>query len=321
MKLTLLLCSVFLDWLLGDPHWMPHPVRWMGRTITALEIRLRSLFPKCAQGELAAGTVLAVLVTGLFGGGSALVLFLLHRLSPSLAAAAQVWFGYQLLAARSLQLESMAVYPFLRSGDLPGAREAVGRIVGRDTQALDGTGVAKAAVETVAENTSDGVIAPLFWMALGGLPLGMAYKAVNTMDSMVGYKNERYLYFGRAAARLDDIANLIPARLSGILMCLAALILPGFRGEGAWNIFWRDRKNHKSPNSAHTEAACAGALQVQLAGDAVYFGQLVRKPTIGDDLRPIVPEDIARAVRLMYGTEILALVLIILVTAAAHSFF
>lgn len=321
MKLGLLLCSVFLDWMLGDPYWMPHPVRWMGRAIAALETWLRSLFPKCNRGELAAGTVLAVLVTALFGGGSALTLYLLRRLSPVLAAACQIWFGYQLLAARSLQVESMAVYPFLRSGDLPGAREAVGRIVGRDTQVLDGTGVAKAAVETVAENTSDGVIAPLFWMALGGLPLGMAYKAINTMDSMVGYKNERYLYFGRAAARLDDIANLIPARMSGILMCLAALILPGFSGKGAWEIFWRDRKNHKSPNSAHTEAACAGALQVQLAGDAVYFGQLVRKPTIGDDLRPVIPEDIARAVQLMYGTEVLALVLVILVTVAAHSFF
>lgn len=321
MKLIILLSSVFLDWLLGDPHWMPHPVRWMGRVIAALETRLRRLFPKCARGELAAGAVLVVLVTVLFWVGTMLALYILCWLSPVLAAAVQIWFGYQLLAARSLQVESMAVYPFLHSGDLPGAREAVGRIVGRDTQVLDVTGVAKAAVETVAENTSDGVIAPLFWMALGGLPLGMAYKAINTMDSMVGYQNERYLYFGRAAARLDDVVNFIPARISGLLMCLAALILPGFSGKGAWNIFCRDRKNHKSPNSAHTEAACAGALQVQLAGDAVYFGQLVHKPTIGDDLRPIVPEDIAGAVRLMYGTEVLALVLVIFVTVIIHSFF
>ena len=167
-------------------------------------------------------------------------------------------------------------------------------IVGRDTDRLDEAGVAKAAVETVAENASDGVIAPLLFLAVGGAPLGMFYKAANTMDSMVGYKNDKYLYFGRAAARLDDVLNLIPRRVAGVLMCLGAAA-SGYDGRNAWRIFRRDRKNHKSPNSAHTEAACAGALQLQLAGPSCYFGTLVDKPTIGDDQRPIEALDILRA--------------------------
>ncbi len=303
MRFFLLLCSAALDWLWGDPHWMPHPVRWMGAMISALEPPLRRLFPGSPGGELAAGGALTALVTGTFGGGCWLLLRILGRISPALRAVVQIWLGYQLLAARALQAESGAVCPFLRRGDLPGARRAVGRIVGRDTGALDAAGVTRAAVETVAENTCDGVVAPLFWMLLGGVPLGMAYKAVNTLDSMVGYRNERYLYFGRTAARLDDAGNFIPARLSGLLMCLAALLLPGFSGRGAWRVFLRDRKNHKSPNSAHTEAACAGALGVQLAGDACYFGQLVKKPFIGDALRPVQVEDVSRAAVLMYACE------------------
>lgn len=307
MNFLLLLCSVVLDWLLGDPHWMPHPVRWMGRMIAALEPRLRRSFPRSPGGELAAGTVLVLILVGSFGGGCALLLALLGQIAPAAAAAVRVWLGYQLLAARSLHAESMAVCPFLRRGDLDGARAAVGRIVGRDTDVLDEAGVTKAAVETVAENTSDGVVAPLLWMLLGGVPLGMAYKAVNTMDSMVGYRNEKYLYFGRPAAKVDDAVNLIPARLSGVLLCLGAAVLPGFSGRGAWRIFLRDRKNHRSPNSAHTEAACAGALGVCLAGDAVYFGHRVKKPTIGDDLRPIETDDVSRAVKLMYTGEVLCL--------------
>ena len=183
------------------------------------------------------------------------------------------------------------------------------RIVGRDTQALDETGVAKAAVETVAENTCDGVTAPLIFLFLGGLPAGMAYKAVSTLDSMVGYKNEKYRWFGWASARLDDVLNFIPARLSGLLMCIGAALLPGCSGRHAWKIFWRDRRKHASPNSAHTEAACAGALEEQLAGDASYFGKVVHKPTLGDPIRPVEPEDIPRACWLMYATAALFLLL------------
>lgn len=306
---SVLLPAVVLDLLLGDPHWMPHPVRWMGRTISGLEKLLRRLFPKTPAGERGAGIVLAVALPTLFGGGSALILWGLGQVSPWLSWVVQLWFTYQLLAARSLQKESMAVYYPLKAHDLEGARRAVSRIVGRDTQALDETGVAKAAVETVAENTCDGVTAPLIFLFLGGLPAGMAYKAVSTLDSMVGYKNDKYRFFGWASARLDDLLNFIPARLSGLLLCLGAALLPGCSGRRAWTIFWRDRRKHASPNSAHTEAACAGALGVQLAGDASYFGQVVHKPTLGDQVRPVEPEDIPWACRLMYAGAGLLLLL------------
>ena len=298
---TVLLPAVALDLLLGDPHWMPHPVRWMGRTISVLERLLRRIFPKTPAGERGAGIVLALALPILFGGGSALILWGLGQVSPWLSWVVQLWFTYQLLAARSLQKESMAVCYPLKKHDLDGARQAVSRIVGRDTQALDETGVAKAAVETVAENTCDGVTAPL--------TAGMAYKAVSTLDSMVGYKNEKYRWFGWASARLDDVLNFIPARLSGLLMCIGAALLPGCSGRRAWSIFWRDRRKHASPNSAHTEAACAGALEVQLAGDASYFGKVVHKPTLGDPIRPVEPEDIPRACGLMYTTAALFLLL------------
>ena len=304
--ITVLLPGVVLDWLLGDPHWMPHPVRWMGRAITWLEGVLRRVFPGTPAGERLAGALLALLIPAAFGGGSWLLLEGLRGLSPCLAWLVEVWFTYQLLAARALQKESMAVCPPLAAGDLAGAREAVSRIVGRDTQRLDEAGVVKAAVETVAENTSDGVTAPLLFLALGGLPLGMVYKAVNTMDSMVGYKNEKYLYFGRAAAKLDDVANYIPSRLAALLWIMAAAFTRN-DAKGAWRIWRRDRRNHASPNSAQTESACAGALGVQLAGPAYYFGEYYPKPTIGDPLRPIEPEDILRADRMMYAASGLAL--------------
>ena len=204
------------------------------------------------------------------------------------------------------------MYDALKRGDLEGARKAVSMIVGRDTQHLDETGVTKAAVETVAENTSDGVVAPLLFAAIGGAPLGLAYKAVNTLDSMIGYKNDAYLHFGRFAARQDDLWNFLPARISGVAMVLAAYLL-GFDGKNAARIFCRDRLCHKSPNSAHTEAACAGALDIQLAGDAYYFGVLHHKPTIGDPLRPVEAEDIPRAGRLMNAAAVLILTAVVLI--------
>lgn len=307
---TVLLPAILLDLILGDPHWMPHPVRWMGAMIAGLENVLRGLLPKTPGGERLGGVLMALLVGGAFCGGSALLLWALALISPWLAWGVEVWLTYQLLAARALERESMAVYPCLIGGDLPAARTAVSRIVGRDTQSLDEAGVAKAAVETVAENTCDGVVAPLIFLWLGGLPLGMLYKAVSTMDSMVGYRNARYQFFGWAGARLDDLFNLIPARLAGLSMCLAAAVLPGYSGRGALRVFLRDRKQHKSPNSAHTEAACAGALGIQLAGDASYGGKLVKKPTLGDPLRPVEPQDIPRACRLMYADALVVLALL-----------
>jgi adenosylcobinamide-phosphate synthase len=314
--LLAVLLGAALDLLLGDPRGFPHPVVLMGRLIALLEPPLRRLFPKTPGGERCAGAALVLCV-----GGPAFALpFFALRLLGALWAPARFalesFWCFQLLAARSLRTESARVQTALEQGDLPGARRAVSMIVGRDTAALDAAGVTRAAVETVAENLSDGVIAPLCFLMLGGAPLGMLYKAVNTMDSMVGYRSDRYRYFGTAAARLDDLLNLLPARLSGLLTVLAACF-PGYDGKNALRIFRRDRYNHKSPNSAQTESAFAGALRVQLAGNASYFGQPVAKPTIGDALRPVVPQDIAAAGRLMYRAAALALLLLAGARAAA----
>lgn len=220
-----------------------------------------------------------------------------------IAEAVMTW---QILATKCLRVESMRVYDALRTDGVDAGRRAVSMIVGRDTSVLDAAGVTRAAVETIAENTSDGVIAPMLYTAIGGPVLGFVYKAVNTMDSMLGYKNDKYMYFGRFAARLDDVVNFIPARISAYLMIAAAFIGGRqFDGKNAYRIFKRDRFNHASPNSAQTESVCAGALRVQLAGDAVYFGKLVKKKYIGDGLREIEYEDIKRANRLMYITAFL----------------
>lgn len=311
MKLVFVILAGFLlDLLLGDPPWMPHPVVGMGRCISALEGLLRRRFPRTPRGELAAGTVLAALLplgTLAVSGG---ILWGLGRLHPALPTALEVIWAWQTLAMRDLKKESVNVHRCLTEGTLEEARRAVGRIVGRDTGGLDEAGVTRAAVETVAENCSDGEVAPLFYLALGGVPLALCYKAINTMDSMVGYKNERYFYFGRAAARLDDLANWLPSRLAALLMILAAF-LSGRNGREAWSIWRRDRRRHASPNSAQTEAVMAGALGVQLAGPAWYFGERYDKPTIGDAARPIEPEDILRANRLLYLCGTLALLLFV----------
>ena len=308
LRLFALLLGFLLDLLLGDPRWLPHPIRAIGALIAALEKVLRKIFPKNRSGQLAGGVALVILVLVLSGGFTLLVLWLCGKVGLWLRFLAETILCFQLLATRSLKGESMKVYKALKAGDLEGARYAVSMIVGRDTQCLDEDGVARAAVETVAENASDGVIAPLIFLAIGGAPLGMVYKAVNTMDSMVGYKNDQYLWFGRCAAKLDDVVNFIPARLAGLLMCLGAGF-SGFDAPNALRIFRRDRKNHKSPNSAHTEAAAAGALHIQLGGSNYYFGKLVEKPTIGDADHPVEPLDIVRVNRLMYATAFLALVL------------
>ena len=306
MTVWAVLGGFVLDALFGDPAWLPHPVVYMGKAISKLEKFLRPRLPKTPQGELLGGAIVAFclpvgtfLLTGLVCWGAA-------RLHPLLGLAVQMFWCGQALAARGLVQESTNVYKELKKPDLPGARKAVSRIVGRDTAELTAEGVTKAAVETVAENASDGVIAPLLYMLIGGAPLALTYKAINTMDSMLGYKNERYLYFGRVPAKLDDAANYLPSRLAALLWVAAAAFTHN-DAKGAWKIWRRDRRNHASPNSAQTESACAGALGVQLAGPAYYFGEYYAKPTIGDALRPIEPEDILRANQMMYVASSFAL--------------
>ena len=304
--IIVLVGGFLLDCLLGDPHNPWHPICLIGYLISFLEKKIRKLFPKQPKGEFYGGLVMVVLVLFISTAVPIVLLKAAKWIHPYLALVLEIIMCYQLLAARSLRDESMKVYHALHQHDIEGARKAVSMIVGRDTQRLDAAGIAKAAVETVAENASDGVIAPMIFIAIGGVPLGFFYKAVNTMDSMVGYKNEKYLYFGRAAAKLDDVMNYVPSRISGLLM-VASAALTGGDAKRAWHIFCRDRYNHASPNSAQTESACAGSLGIQLAGDASYFGMTVKKPTIGDALRPVKPEDIRCANVLLYRMAFLGM--------------
>lgn len=302
-----LLLGFCVDLIVGDPRWLPHPVQGMGWLIQKLEPPLRRAFPKTERGELHAGLCLVLLVVGLTGLATGLVLWGAGLVHPLLQALLEVVVCWQILAAKSLRTETMKVVHALEQGTLEDGRRAVGMVVGRDTDQLTEEEVLAADVETVAENAADGILAPLLWAAVLGPVGGMCYKAVNTMDSMVGYQNDKYLYFGRAAALLDDVCNFLPARIAGLLMCLAAYL--GFDGRNAFRIFFRDRKNHKSPNSAHTEAACAGALGLRLGGTHLYFGKPVEKPTIGDPVRPICRADVKRANDLALMTAVLAMVL------------
>lgn len=305
-SLYALLIGFGMDLILGDPHGFPHPVAAIGKLISGLEKRLRRLFPATVRGENIAGGVLWVLVAGLSTVVPAFVLWGCRLVSPWLRLVVESAMCWQILATKSLRVESMKVYTALETGDLQASRYAVSMIVGRDVSRLDEAGVARAAVETVAENTSDGVVAPLVFLALGGAPLGFFYKAVNTMDSMLGYVEPPYKNIGLVPARLDDVMNFLPARLSALLM-LAAGALLGMDAKQGWKIFRRDRFNHASPNSAQTESVCAGLLGLRLAGDAWYYGVLHKKPYIGDALRDIEHRDIPRACRLLYGTAFFAL--------------
>ena len=295
-----LAAGFILDLMIGDPRWLYHPVCLIGNLIAFLEKILRKIFPKTDKGELAAGIVEVILVCLLSGGIPFLILHILYGISVWAGFALETFWCYQLLATKSLKTESMKVYDRLKNGTLDEARYAVSMIVGRDTQSLP-----------------DGVIAPMLYMAIGGVWLMFLYKGINTMDSMLGYKNDKYLYFGRCAAKLDDVANYIPARLSGWLMVAASAFVK-MDVKNAAKIYRRDRRNHASPNSAQTEAAMAGALEVQLAGNAYYFGKLYEKPTIGDGIRPVEVEDIRRSNRLLYATAILGAVIFILIGSAVR---
>lgn len=316
-RIFIICCGFVLDLIFGDPLWLWHPVMGIGKIITWSDRFLRKIFGIHEEREAdrgkkrAAGVLLVIITLSVSAAVPAFLLYAAGRVHPWLKTGLSCMMCYQLLAMKSLRVESMKVYDALKGGDIGRSRKAVSMIVGRDTQNLDEEGVTKAAVETVAENTSDGVIAPLLFMMAFGVVGGFFYKAVNTMDSMVGYKNDRWRYMGTAAAKLDDIVNFIPARISAIAMILAAFFLKLDYKNAAY-IYRRDRYRHASPNSAQTEAVCAGALNIELAGDAYYFGKLVHKPTIGDGNRKVEAEDIIKANRLMYMTSVIVLAAFIL---------
>lgn len=306
-SLIAFILGFLLDLLLGDPYTWPHPIRWIGNFISFLEKRMNQGDNKRRKGRITVYIVVTTVCTLSF-----LVLWIGYQIHPILGCLLETIMTYQILATKSLKDESMKVYEALEHSTLENARYCVSMIVGRDTKQLSDAQVTKAAVETVAENTSDGIIAPMFYLAIGGPVLAFFYKSINTMDSMIGYKNDRYLDFGRFAAKLDDVVNYIPARLSALLMIVAS-VLPSFSTKDAIRIFIRDRYNHASPNSAQCESVCAGALQVQLAGPASYFGKVVDKPTIGDPTRNIEHKDIIRANILLYASAILFEIICIII--------
>lgn len=308
MKILLPALPVILGFLLdcavGDPYNIPHPIKLIGRLIGTLEKLVRKRMKNLRLGGVILGMTVVLLSTAV----PLALLLVCYHFSLIVGIVAETVLCCYMLAARCLCRESMKVCRAAESGDTEAARKAVSMIVGRDTAVLDRDGIIRAAVETVAENTSDGVTAPLFYMGLGGAVGAFFYKSVNTMDSMIGYKDEKFADIGRFAAKLDDVLNYIPSRLTAFFMVTAAPI-SGLDGRNAFRIWRRDRRNHASPNSAQTESACAGALHLRLAGDAWYFGKLHKKPYIGDDDRPVEPADIRRANKLMYVTSVFMLII------------
>ena len=324
--ITAFLAGFILDLLLGDPQGWPHPIRWIGTLIGFLSKQFLNISEAGTDSESLSkrkrrlGLLMVIIVITISAFICFSILYLAYTYNSFFGVIIETVITYQCIAAKSLYVESMKVYTTLSKEGLQAGRKAVSMIVGRDTKCLDEKGVIKAAVETVAENTSDGVIAPLIYLAIGGPVLGIAYKAINTMDSMVGYKNDKYMDFGRAAAKLDDIVNFIPARISAWLMIISCLFLgKEYSLQGAYKIFKRDRYNHASPNSAQTESVCAGALGLKLAGPASYFGKTVEKKYIGDSIREISLEDIKRANKLMFAAEILLIIIVILIEVLGHA--
>lgn len=292
-----------LDHILGDPAWLPHPVRGIGWCIERLESILRKIIPN----ERIGGVIMVLSIVSLVGGGTILLSRLVFNISPYLGLAFQVIILYTTFATKDLSCESMNVHKDLNISNIDGARSNLSKIVGRDTNDLNESEIARAAVETVAESSVDGIIAPLFYAFIGGAPLALTYKAINTLDSMVGYKNERYKNFGWASAKLDDIFNFIPARIAGLLMPLAAVI-SGQDGLSSFKIVLRDRKKHPSPNSGIPEAAVAGALNIQLGGKNSYGGVEYTKPLIGDKVHSIVPGHIKDSLRISLVSSVLTVI-------------
>lgn len=300
-----IILGFIIDCIFGDPYNFPHPIRLIGNFISKLEKIIRKFFP---DNLYIGGIIMSLSVIFLSTAIPFLILFFCYKINIVFGIIAESIMCWYLIAPKCLKTESMKVYKAISENDIEKSRKAVSMIVGRDTQSLDFEGVIKATVETVAENTSDGVTAPVFYMSFGGAVLGFFYKSVNTMDSMVGYKNEKYKDLGRFPAKFDDVLNYIPSRLTAILMIVSAFILK-YDGKSAYKIWKRDRFKHASPNSAQTESVCAGALNIRLAGDAFYFGKLCKKQFIGDNIRPVEKDDIIKANKLMYTTTILMIAL------------
>lgn len=312
---AVLILALVLDLALGDPRLLPHPVVMIGRLITLLESRLRNIF----GNERGAGVLLLLFTVGISAGTAWLALYLLAGINALAGFLGAAYLSYTCLAARSLHRESARVADALATGDLKAARRLLSYIVGRDTHDLADAEIWRALVETVAENTADGIVSPLFWLTLGGPVSCMAFKAVSTLDSMVGYKSERYLKMGWASARTDDLLNFIPARLTALLMVVAAP-LAGLSWRNAAGITLRDRRNHPSPNSGHPEAAAAGALGVRLGGSASYGGLPSWKEYIGDPLRPLDGRTFRSIIWLMYATTLLMAALCIAAAWALKGF-
>jgi adenosylcobinamide-phosphate synthase len=308
-----LILSFGLDRAFGDPAWLPHPIRMMGRSVTALEDVLRRRAVR-SIGERGAGAMLTGIVVLSSYGITWLSIFLAGKVHPGMGSVLIVYFSFTSLAVKSLGDEAMGVWGRLLQPDLVSARRRLSRIVGRETDQLSEPGVIRAAVETVAESSSDGIVAPLFYLALGGPPLAMAYKAISTLDSMVGYRTPRYRYFGWASARLDDLANYLPARITGLLMVLGAGLLFG-QARPAWEIMLRDGRKHDSPNAGIPEAAAAGAFGIELGGPSRYAGSIKEKPWLGRPGRAPQPGHIREAVRLMRTVSVLMLMLCLIALA------
>lgn len=305
-----IITGLILDFILGDPQGWPHPIRFIGMLISHTEKVYRKIFKKTPKWEIVGGIFLTCTVTIIATVIPAVILYGAKKSSPFLYYIVASIMCYYLMATKCLKAESMKIYKCLKEGDVEQARYFVSMLVGRDTDCLTDIGITKAAIETVAENTSDGCIAPLVYMVIGGPILGFFYKAVNTLDSMVGYKNEKYLYFGRASAKLDDVMNYLPSRFAAYMMILASHVL-GMNAAQAAKIHRRDWSKSTSPNSAQTESVCAGALGIELLGDTYYFGKLYKKPTIGDPVRSVEYEDIRQVNRLLYVTVIITAALTI----------
>ena len=304
-----------LDLILGDPYWLFHPIRLIGSIISGFEKKLLNYRSKEAAEtdrdtakELRRGTILVLLVIIITAITVIVILLGAYTIHPYLGLVIETIMTYQILATKCLKVESMKVYKSLETEDIEASRKAVSMIVGRDTNVLDDEGVTKAAIETVAENTSDGIIAPMIYTALGGPILGFVYKAVNTMDSMLGYKNDRYLYFGRVAARIDDVANYIPARITGIIFVVSAFVLR-LNTTNSWKMLRRDASKHPSPNGGWAEASVAGALEIRLGGYNFYFGRETFRAYMGEPLQEMGPQHIMTCIQMMYTATILFLLL------------